>query len=73
MNERIKELAEKCFWDQQAQQDVEDFVDLEKFAELIVKECVVEILNTNLENVDGGDATVLAAASYQVMKHFGVK
>ena len=39
MNERLKRLAERSFWDKQAQQDMEDFIDLEKFAELIVREC----------------------------------
>jgi hypothetical protein len=39
MNERLKRLAERSFWDKQAQQDMEDFIDLEKFAELIIREC----------------------------------
>lgn len=39
MNNRLKRLAERSFWDKQAQQDMEDFIDLEKFAELIVREC----------------------------------
>ena len=39
MNNRLKRLAERSFWDKQAQQDMEDFIDLEKFAELIIREC----------------------------------
>lgn len=49
MNKRIKELAEQCFftkdkyglyWDENANADG---IDLEKFAELIVQECILTI------------------------------
>lgn len=44
----------------------------ETLATLIVKECVAGILNTDLEDVEGGDAAVLAAAAYQIEDHFGL-
>ena len=66
MNERIKELAE------QAVNSIPDHVDFDipdvfkqKFAELIVKECVEQIINR--ERSDG--------EWYQddIFKHFGVE
>lgn len=46
--------------------------DFEKFAELIVKECARMIPNTDLDDVDGGDSSVLFAAASQLRKHFGL-
>lgn len=39
MNKRIRELFSKSCWDEQMEVDIEDFVNVEKFADLIVKEC----------------------------------
>ena len=65
MNERIKELAEQatCFKEglTEGLYDIEIF-DKEKFAELIVRECM-----TNLY-LNGYDDAVV-----QIQKHFGVK
>jgi hypothetical protein len=46
---------------------------LEKFAELIVRECARIVPNTDLGDVDGGDSAVLRAASKQIREHFGVE
>jgi hypothetical protein len=46
---------------------------MEKFAKLIVKECAQLALDTDLEDVEGGDSAVLHAASTQIKKHFGVE
>jgi hypothetical protein len=45
---------------------------LEKFAELIVRECASIARDTNLEEVEGGDSAVLGAARDQILEHFGV-
>jgi hypothetical protein len=54
MNNRLKRLAERSFWDKQAQQDMEDFIDLEKFAELIVRECLAQGRLTQSQTVVNG-------------------
>jgi hypothetical protein len=61
MNNRLKRLAERSFWDKQAQQDMEDFIDLEKFAELIVRECAEIAMR---EDHDPAEC---------IKRHFGVK
>ena len=72
MNERIQELAE------QANNAIGGNAFSmarynEKFAELIVRECARLARNTNLEDVEGGDSSVLLAAGEQIEKHFGVE
>lgn len=66
MNERIEQLASQAgmlrdkyglYWN--AHDNPDDGVDLEKFAELIVKECAELMPQDNLYNM--------------VLKHFGVK
>jgi len=37
--ELIQKLFSKSCWDEQAEVDIEDFISVKKFAELIVKEC----------------------------------
>jgi hypothetical protein len=61
MNNRLKRLAERSFWDKQAQQDMEDFIDLEKFAELIIRECAEIAMR---EDHDPAEC---------IKRHFGVK
>ncbi|CAB4129897.1 hypothetical protein UFOVP116_168 [uncultured Caudovirales phage] len=88
MNKRIQELAINCAgqldWD--SPKDPESFTfschELEKFAELIVKECVVRIQGCNL--VEGYDPNrfddferdyqrAINKAASQVLLHFGVE
>jgi len=66
MNERILEL-----WNQSRYPSGRGH-DEEKFAELIVRECARVAMNTNLEDVEGGDSDVLYAAHTQIKQHFGV-
>ena len=54
MNERIRELAEQCH-----HRYSEHNIDLEKFAELIVKECALQCVHN--EDMD------------LIEKHFGVE
>lgn len=74
MNKRIaalKELAtRKAMWP--GDPDAGD-LNAEKFAELIVRECAQLARDTNLEDVEGGDQSVLRAAKMQILEHFGVK
>ena len=93
MNERIKELAEQAgfsedqyglYWDEDSNTEG---VDLEKFAELIVRECLV-ILNQNNprppgtvilysmdqdRDFDTGWQVAVETKHSQIKKHFGVE
>jgi hypothetical protein len=51
--ELIQKLFSKSCWDEQAEVDIEDFISVEKFAELIVEECA-QICDVVREN-EGGD------------------
>ena len=67
MNERIKELAEQAGWMMGV--EVEGFnTRLEKFVELIVRECA------DLFEVEWGDEKLTGNdVGYVVKKHFGVE
>ena len=80
MNDRLKELAEQAGLKWKAQpphytntNNPIDFPvsanrDLEKFAELIVRECVEQILNG-----PNGYAYYAVESALRVQKHFGVE
>jgi hypothetical protein len=68
MNERIKELAEQATIQEGShgvfgEPTINEYVDLEKFAELIVKECL---------NATRGAVTGLDAFN-SIKQHFGVE
>lgn len=91
MNERIKELAEQSgaqffpaitdyFGDTHPAGVLTVKVDLEKFAELIVRECVNKIGNEYKESLDDtredwdrGYLGGLSRAIHAVQEHFGVE
>jgi hypothetical protein len=68
MNERIKELAEQC-WDKRPEGQLH--FDNEKFAELIVRECVA-IANRQFSAATGLDDRDCLTAQ-QMKQLFGVK
>jgi hypothetical protein len=65
MNKRIREFAEQC-WDQRLDGR---YFDQEKFAELIVKECIdiVSPYAVRMDDFDGGHPIA------DLKKHFGVE
>jgi hypothetical protein len=68
MNERIKELAEQC-WDRRL--DGLHF-DQEKFAELIVRECIAICQDVDGEdNIDAKSGRQDCAV--EIQEHFGVE
>ena len=72
MNERIKQLAEQAGSVYQKNLDVYllRHDELEKFAELIVQECIEQCVHTNHNNQwDKG----IAWAVGQIKQHFGVE
>lgn len=67
MNERIRELAEQCH-----HRYSEHNIDLEKFAELIVRECVAICQDTDGEdNIDARSGRQDCAV--EIREHFGVE
>ncbi len=73
MNERVKELAEQAFFETEYD-DVQNLPEtMERFAELIVQECieqahsVADLRGVNDDMIYGAD---IAAA--RIAKHFGV-
>ena len=84
--ELIQKFLNKACWDEQAQQELEDWLNVEMFAELIVLECNYLIQQqVSLKYKDGWEQSGLsddwacghyAAASLSrtvIKQHFGVK
>ena len=62
MNERIRELAEQCY-----HQYSEHNIDLEKFAELIVRECIDTVSDCSIEYCTRPQIV------NEIKEHFGVE
>jgi hypothetical protein len=79
MNERIKELAEKAGFPEWSNQTIG--FELEKFAELIVKECIEKITTYNLipghsakwEDIYDIHCRLLQDLGEELKEHFGVE
>ena len=71
MNERIKELKDQCWVERRWTNDmwIETHIDLEKFAELIVRECMDICYRTDTE-YEGHKVKSTVIAS-KVAEHFG--
>ena len=61
----IQKFLDKACWDEQCQIELDDVVDLEKFAELIVRECCNQFVELRTRPAD--------LAVKDVKKHFGVE
>jgi hypothetical protein len=59
--ELIQQFLIQACWDGQDQYELEDWLNVEQFAELIVRECI----RIDVENPD-------AAPGVEIAKHFGV-
>lgn len=68
MNERIRELRDKCV-------DPEyGWVDVNKFAELIVKECAnIALKSGNIANKSELSKAEANRIYYKIQEHFGVE
>ena len=75
--ELIQKLFSKSCWDEQAEVDIEDFISVEKFAELIVRECAEVINDASVkalrQNTFMGDDVPSCIHESNIMKHFGVE
>tara|TARA_R110000823_G_scaffold211138_2_gene341488 strand:+ start:319 stop:522 length:204 start_codon:yes stop_codon:yes gene_type:complete len=63
--ELIQKLFSKSCWDEQAEVDIEDFISVEKFAELIVRDCA---LTASIMEYEGR-----AGIGAQLLDNFGVE
>jgi hypothetical protein len=79
MNERIRELAKQTgyIWHTSGEPQIYEFTPekLEKFAELIVEECMWKIMTRKEEAIDNNwhvDEAMSAAIS-DISEHFGVE
>jgi hypothetical protein len=81
MNEKIKELLDKAevYYNDDMYSDLNDLASLQKFAELIIEECIEQVKPTQhhevwaqsyLGGVDGLD--LLYSKVKEIKKHFGV-
>ena len=76
MNKRIKELIKKAGGIQH-DEDGDELTpiligkDLEKFAELIIKECINTVVNTEIEG--NNNAMLRGEIATRLTKHFGVE
>ena len=65
--ELIQKFLNNACWDEQAQHELEDWINVEKFAELIVRECGVALSPMLRDMVSRGQAYDL------IKQHFGVE
>jgi|APGre2960657404_1045060.scaffolds.fasta_scaffold394955_2 hypothetical protein len=65
MNERIRELESQCW---EPRQYGPAWFDSEKFAELIVRECIEQVITG-----PNGPAHYAVEAALRLKKHFGVE
>ena len=78
--ELIQKFLNKACWDEQAQHELEDWLNVEKFAELIVRECLAHGKLTQSQTVVNGSEEYNAGREMgievfmnQIKKHFGVE
>ena len=71
MNERIRELEQQCvYWD--ADDETYEF-DREKFAELIVRDCVPVCNKVYFDNYPDAEDFERSEEGEAIKRHFGVK
>ena len=76
--ELIQKFLNKACWDEQAQHELEDWLNVEKFAELIVRECADQIISKGTDWVDFAPSQTGVRPEYwnmaqQIKQHFGVE
>ena len=72
--ELIQELFSKSCWDKQAEVNIEDFISVEKFAELIVQTCLTQIALIGISNFENSDISWTVDTSIEMIKeHFGLQ
>ena len=72
--ELIQKFLNKACWDEQAQHELEDWLNVEKFAELIVQHCigVCEEMAAQCGGLPG-DGALARDCAHWIRKDFGVE
>ena len=70
MNEQIREILSQCQLESIDGPEYPRWTDLEKFAELIVKECMEQVWYTREDGINGNISEVIKE---RMKKHFGVE
>ena len=70
--ELIQKILNKACWDEQAQHELEDWLNVEKFAELIIKECT-KLIEESTEDDEYWSRTTGAESIMAIEEHFGVE
>ena len=81
MNEKIRELALQAsigftLWDDSGREMIDNYTPeeyLEKFAELIVRECLAQVDKVDTMLDDDKEKTCVAWVGLAIAKHFGVE
>jgi hypothetical protein len=79
--ELIQKFLNKACWDEQAQHELEDWLNVEKFAEMIVRECIdkIETHRIPVGNSAAGEMacewtySALMEIRDEIKEHFGVE
>ena len=71
--ELIQKILNKACWDEQAQHELEDWLNVEKFAELIVQECVGVVEGGRFLHDQAPTAIFARECSHAIKRHFGVE
>lgn len=70
MNEQIREILSQCQLESIDGPEYPRWTDFEKFAELIVKECMEQVWYTREDGINGNISEVIKE---RMKKHFGVE
>ena len=86
MNQRIQELKKQAFvkghWSADGERFIGDHLDIDKFAELIVKECIQTLIDNTPERYtnevaeedwDKGYDRAMKDCVHHIQEHFGVE
>ena len=75
MNERIRELEKQSYFTFKDENSLESLVfSKEKFAQLIVQDCISQIALIGISNFENDDISwTVETAIVKIQEHFGVK
>jgi hypothetical protein len=73
--ELIQQFLNRACYDEQDQRELEDWINVEKFTELIVRECVSIVAKRKNQAIDDGWNVdeAMSVAEMDLLEHFGVE
>jgi hypothetical protein len=69
----IQQFLDQSCYDEQDKRELEDWCNVEKFAELIVKECLAQVDKVDAILEDDTEKIGVAWVGLAIAKHFGIK